>query len=74
MRLARFDDDRLGLVRNEDLLDVSEALEVLPRHRWPLPYGDPLISHLAAVLERVRAIAPRAKAYARCREAAQPGR
>ncbi|MBN9050858.1 MAG: fumarylacetoacetate hydrolase family protein [Rhizobiales bacterium] len=63
MRLARFDDDRLGLVRNGDLLDVSEALEILPRHRWPLPYGDPLITHLGAVLERVRAIAPRAQIH-----------
>lgn len=63
MRVARFDDNRLGLVRGDEVLDVSEALDVLPHHRWPLPYGDPLINHFSTVLERIKTIAPRAQAH-----------
>ena len=53
MKLCRFDDDRLGLVEQDQVLDVSAALEVLPGVRWPVPPGDLLITHLAAVRERV---------------------
>lgn len=63
MQVARFDNDRLGLVRGDEVLDVSEALDALPQYRWPLPYGDPLIRHLADVLQRIRSVAPGAKAH-----------
>ena len=46
MRLCRFDDDRLGLVDDETVYDVTVVLNALPRHRWPLPIGDDLIRHL----------------------------
>jgi 2-keto-4-pentenoate hydratase/2-oxohepta-3-ene-1,7-dioic acid hydratase in catechol pathway len=58
MRLARFDDNRLGLVEGDCLRDVSAALEVLPAVRFPIPPGDLLIVHLDAVLARARDIAP----------------
>jgi hypothetical protein len=64
MRICRFDDDRLGLVKGEDVLDVTPALEVIPQQRWPIAPGDPLIANLDRVLERVRALeanAPRRK-------------
>ncbi|MGE5792154.1 MAG: FAA hydrolase family protein, partial [Bacteroidota bacterium] len=64
MRICRYDDDRLGLVQGDEVLDVTPALEVIPQQRWPLAPGDPLIAHLARVLERVRALeqgAPRRK-------------
>lgn len=57
MKLCRFNEDRLGLVEGEMVLDVSEALEALPPVRWPVPLGDPLIRHrdqLTAAVERVR--------------------
>ncbi|HKO09074.1 MAG TPA: fumarylacetoacetate hydrolase family protein [Alphaproteobacteria bacterium] len=60
MRLCRFDDDRLGLVKRDHVLDVSAALEVLPRLSYPLPPGDLLIAHLGAVMARVRALEPKA--------------
>jgi 2-keto-4-pentenoate hydratase/2-oxohepta-3-ene-1,7-dioic acid hydratase in catechol pathway len=47
MRLCRFGDDRLGLVRGEEVFDVTAALAALPSHRYPLPRHDPLIAHLA---------------------------
>ena len=62
MRLCRFDDDRLGLVRDETILDVTGALEAIPTARWPVPQGDPLIAHLDAVQERVEALAANAEA------------
>lgn len=54
MKLCRFDENRLGLVQGDSVLDVTEALDVLPEARWPLPArGDLLIRHLDAVRERV---------------------
>jgi 2-keto-4-pentenoate hydratase/2-oxohepta-3-ene-1,7-dioic acid hydratase in catechol pathway len=62
MRLARFDDNRLGLVegRPDDqyVRDVTAALDVLPAVRYPVPAGDLLIAHLDTVLAAARPIAP----------------
>ena len=46
MKLCRFDDDRLGVVLGDDVVDVSAGVERLPVLRWPLPSGDPLFRHL----------------------------
>jgi len=64
MRLCRFNDNRLGLVQGEDVLDVSAALDVLPAVRWPLPQGDLLIANLDKLrpaIEAAAATAPRLK-------------
>lgn len=53
MRLCRFNDDRLGLVEGGDVLDVSQALQVLPACTYPLPRHDLLIAHLDAVRAEV---------------------
>ena len=68
MKLCRYDDDRLGLVEGDYVLDVSAALEVLPAQRYPLPPGDLLIAHLDAVVRRVRELKAKAaqKALAAC--------
>jgi 2-keto-4-pentenoate hydratase/2-oxohepta-3-ene-1,7-dioic acid hydratase in catechol pathway len=60
MKLCRFDDDRLGLVEGDAVLDVTEALAAIPPQKWPYRHGDALIAHLPAVLERAKALAPRA--------------
>ena len=57
MRLCRFDNDRLGLVEHDELRDVTAALDVLPRHTYPLPRFDPLIANLPAVRARIESIA-----------------
>jgi 2-keto-4-pentenoate hydratase/2-oxohepta-3-ene-1,7-dioic acid hydratase in catechol pathway len=46
MRIARFDDNRVGIVMGESLQDVSSALEQLPAHRYPFPREDALIANL----------------------------
>jgi 2-keto-4-pentenoate hydratase/2-oxohepta-3-ene-1,7-dioic acid hydratase in catechol pathway len=61
MKLCRFDDNRLGLVEGEELLDVTAALAALPALRYPVPPGDHLIAHLEAVMFRAKALAPDAK-------------
>jgi len=60
MKLCRFDDDRLGLVEGDAVLDVSEALAAIPPQKWPYRHGDALIANLPAVLERAKSLAPRA--------------
>jgi 2-keto-4-pentenoate hydratase/2-oxohepta-3-ene-1,7-dioic acid hydratase in catechol pathway len=54
MKICRFDDNRLGLVQGDEVLDVTAALDVLPALRWPVPQGDLLIRNLDKVLARVR--------------------
>ena len=58
MRLCRFDDQRLGVVEEAHVRDVTVALDVLPSYRYPLPPFDPMIAQLESVAARVRAIAP----------------
>jgi 2,4-didehydro-3-deoxy-L-rhamnonate hydrolase len=61
MRLCRFGDDRLGLVRGDEVFDVTAALEALPAHRYPLPRFDPLIAHLADLTAGMEQAAQRGK-------------
>jgi 2,4-didehydro-3-deoxy-L-rhamnonate hydrolase len=46
MRLCRFAEDRIGVVRGDQVFDVTAALAALSYH-YPLPRFDPLIAHLA---------------------------
>ena len=54
-KLCRFNDDRLGIVDGNWVVDVSPALSVLPSLNWPAPLSDVLVANLPAVL---RAAAP----------------
>ncbi len=49
MKLCRYNDNKLGVVENEQLIDISEAIEVVPETRWPRPPGDGLIANLGTV-------------------------
>jgi len=47
MRICWFNDNRLGLVKGEQLHDVSKVLAKLPKPSYPFPpKGDALIAHL----------------------------
>jgi len=61
MKLCRYDDNRLGLVRDDEVLDVTKALEAIPEQRWPLAQGDPLILNLKKVLAAAKKLAPKAR-------------
>lgn len=61
MRVCRFNDNRLGLVEGDEVRDVTAVLEDLPPIRWPVPHGDHLMHHLAALrpaMEQAAASAP----------------
>ncbi len=60
MRLCRFGEGRLGVVEGAAVRDVTQALDVLPNYRYPLPAFDPLIANLSKVIARARAILPKA--------------
>lgn len=49
MRLCRYDDDRIGLIRGDQLFDATAALAQLPTLNWPVPLGDHLIANLDAM-------------------------
>lgn len=62
MKLCRFNDQRLGLIDGDSVIDVSAALDVLPQVRYPLPVGDLLVSHLPeirAAVQKLQDQAPR---------------
>lgn len=46
MKICRFNGDRLGVVRDGEVFDVSSVLELLPAQRYPLPQKDLLIEAL----------------------------
>jgi 2,4-didehydro-3-deoxy-L-rhamnonate hydrolase len=79
MRLCRFGEDRLGLVRGDEVFDVTAALDALPPHRYPLPRYDPLVAHLADLRAGIAAATQGAKPIALARVAllspiANPGK
>jgi 2-keto-4-pentenoate hydratase/2-oxohepta-3-ene-1,7-dioic acid hydratase in catechol pathway len=53
MRLCRYNDNRLGYIKGDQVIDVTEALGAIPEARWPLPPGDRLIANLEAVCAEV---------------------
>jgi 2-keto-4-pentenoate hydratase/2-oxohepta-3-ene-1,7-dioic acid hydratase in catechol pathway len=57
MRLCRFGENRLGLVLGAEIRDVTQALDVLPAVRWPVPRGDLMIAHLGELRARIEEIA-----------------
>src|SRR5262245_28087089 len=46
MKICRFDDNRLGVVRDGMVYDVTPALKKIPASGYPLPRHDPLIAAL----------------------------
>jgi 2-keto-4-pentenoate hydratase/2-oxohepta-3-ene-1,7-dioic acid hydratase in catechol pathway len=66
MRLSRFQDsearrDRIGLIIDGAIRDVSSVLDDLPSLRWPLPSGDLLIANLAKLRPKMEKLAASAR-------------
>jgi 2,4-didehydro-3-deoxy-L-rhamnonate hydrolase len=57
MRLCRFGDNRLGLVRQERVIDVTPVLDRLPSFRYPLPRFDPLIAQPDGLRDHIKELA-----------------
>jgi 2,4-didehydro-3-deoxy-L-rhamnonate hydrolase len=64
MRICWFNDNRLGLVENGQVSDVSKVLEKLPRPTYPFPpKGDPLIANLNDLKPAILAAATGAPSF-----------
>jgi 2-keto-4-pentenoate hydratase/2-oxohepta-3-ene-1,7-dioic acid hydratase in catechol pathway len=63
MRICRFNDDRVGIVENDIVKDVTEAVsQKLPPLKWPVPQGDVFIANLPSLLPVMRDAAKSARA------------
>jgi 2-keto-4-pentenoate hydratase/2-oxohepta-3-ene-1,7-dioic acid hydratase in catechol pathway len=46
MKLCRYNDNKIGVVRDDGVHDVSSIVQSLPKLTYPFPLGDQLIAHL----------------------------
>ena len=46
MKYCRYDDNRIGVVRDDRVHDVTSVVDALPAHRYPFPIGDALVANL----------------------------
>ena len=51
MKLCRFNNNRLGVIEADEVLDVTAILVHLERQTWPRPPGDPLIREFAKLCD-----------------------
>ena len=65
MKICRYNDDRLGVVDGDDIVDVTQALDVLPSVRWPVPPGDLAIAHLSDLRGEIERLAASGERLAR---------
>jgi 2-keto-4-pentenoate hydratase/2-oxohepta-3-ene-1,7-dioic acid hydratase in catechol pathway len=56
MKICRFDDNQLGVIQGDNVLNVTQALVVLPSLNWPYPNGDQLIANLDSVVSVIKDI------------------
>ena len=55
MRICRYNADKLGLVKGDQLIDVTLALDVIPKSGWPRPHGDAMVANLDAIFPEIEA-------------------
>jgi len=60
MKLCRYDDNKIGLVRGRNLHDVTAILDALPPLRYPVAFGDHLIANLENLRPRMEELADKA--------------
>jgi 2,4-diketo-3-deoxy-L-fuconate hydrolase len=61
MKICRFDADRVGVVRDGMVHDVTEVTATLPPLRWPVPRGDQFIANFAKLRPELEKAAGRAR-------------
>ena len=64
MKLCRYNDNRLGLLDGERILDVTAALDALPAYKYPFPRTDQFISNLEMLKGRIAEAAKGASSIA----------
>jgi 2,4-diketo-3-deoxy-L-fuconate hydrolase len=63
MKLCRFNDNRLGVVLADDVIDVTAALSSLPSLTWPVAPGDHLIRNFGSIRSAVEQAASVGKKF-----------
>lgn len=64
MRICWFNDNRLGLVKDGRIFDVTAALAKLPKPTYPAAKGDLLVANLEGARREIPAAAEGAQSYA----------
>lgn len=64
MRICRFNGGRLGLVRGDQVIDVTPVLGLIPPQRYPLPQKDLLIEALPQLRQAIEAEAEKGASHA----------
>jgi 2-keto-4-pentenoate hydratase/2-oxohepta-3-ene-1,7-dioic acid hydratase in catechol pathway len=59
MKICRFNDNRLGVIDGQEVVDVTPALDAIPQYRYPLPAFDPLIGNIGKVMRRITSLRQR---------------
>ena len=57
MKYCRFDDNRIGVVRDDKVHDVTAIVEELPAVRYPYPTGDALVANLGSLRDKMERLA-----------------
>jgi 2-keto-4-pentenoate hydratase/2-oxohepta-3-ene-1,7-dioic acid hydratase in catechol pathway len=63
MKICWFNEQRLGLVANDRVYDVSAALDALPAPAYPSSMGDHAIAHLPALRAGIERLQPTAASH-----------
>ena len=63
MKLCRFNENQLGVVKDGRVFDVSRVLDLLPACKYPLPQKDLLIEALPRLKATIEAALQTAKSY-----------
>ena len=61
MRICRYEDERVGLVQDGAIRDVTAVLEALGSFAYPLPKYDPFVAKLGSLKHRIEETARRAR-------------
>jgi len=61
VKICRYDDNRIGVVRADGVHDVTAILEDLPAIRYPSPLGDQLVANLDRLRPKMESLADKAK-------------
>lgn len=57
MRYCRYDDNRIGVVRDDGIHDVTAIIDELPSVQYPYPLGDQLVANLDRLRPKMEALA-----------------
>jgi 2-keto-4-pentenoate hydratase/2-oxohepta-3-ene-1,7-dioic acid hydratase in catechol pathway len=63
MKICLFDSNRIGLIAGQEVIDVTEAFDSVPKPGWPYPKYDWLIRHCAELRPSIEQVAQRGQRF-----------